>query len=142
MVCYSGVRNARDSTASRRSQHPRSRLRICMSESSVGGRMRDVEDAGKRGEDGAPEEAIRSHASRSLRAAPQTPAYLASHCTFQHTATMASTAFKSFALANDILEVSPQDEIFRFDPEANKRLNREAPWTKECVRLLIRVCRC
>lgn len=44
-----------------------------------------------------------------------------------------TTAFKSFSLSNDILEVSPQDEIFKFDPEANKRLNREAPWTKECV---------
>ncbi|EKM56608.1 uncharacterized protein PHACADRAFT_253814 [Phanerochaete carnosa HHB-10118-sp] len=41
------------------------------------------------------------------------------------------TAFKSFSLANDILEVSPQDEIFKFDPEANKRLNREAPWAKD-----------
>ena len=44
-----------------------------------------------------------------------------------------STALKTFSLANDILEVSPQDEIYRFDPAANAKLNRESPWTKECV---------
>jgi hypothetical protein len=44
-----------------------------------------------------------------------------------------STAFKSFSLANDIFEVSPQDEIYAFDVEANKRINREAPWDKEYV---------
>lgn len=42
-----------------------------------------------------------------------------------------STAFKSFSLANDIFEVSPQDEIYAFDVEANKRINREAPWDKD-----------
>jgi len=40
-------------------------------------------------------------------------------------------ALKSFSLTNNIFEVSPQDEIYRFDAEANKKLNREAPWTKE-----------
>jgi len=40
-------------------------------------------------------------------------------------------AFKSFSLTNNVLEVPPQDEIYRFDPEANKKLNREAPWTKD-----------
>ncbi|OCH93914.1 Mov34-domain-containing protein [Obba rivulosa] len=41
------------------------------------------------------------------------------------------TAFKTFSLANDILEVAPEDEIFRFDPEENKKLLREAPWAKD-----------
>lgn len=44
-----------------------------------------------------------------------------------------STAFKTFSLANDIFEVSPQDEIYSFDVEANKRINNEAPWNKEYV---------
>jgi COP9 signalosome complex subunit 5 len=47
-----------------------------------------------------------------------------------------STAFKTFSLANDIFEVSPQDEIYAFDVEANKRINREAPWDKEYVGML------
>ncbi|KDQ60418.1 hypothetical protein JAAARDRAFT_32821 [Jaapia argillacea MUCL 33604] len=42
-----------------------------------------------------------------------------------------STAFKSFSLTNDILEVSPQDEIYHFDKEADKKINREAPWSKD-----------
>jgi hypothetical protein len=40
-------------------------------------------------------------------------------------------ALKTFSLTNKILEVSPQDQIYHFDAEANKKLNREAPWTKE-----------
>ncbi|EKM76920.1 hypothetical protein AGABI1DRAFT_62649 [Agaricus bisporus var. burnettii JB137-S8] len=40
-------------------------------------------------------------------------------------------ALKSFSLNNNILEVSPQDEIFRFDVEANKKINRESPWSKD-----------
>jgi COP9 signalosome complex subunit 5 len=40
-------------------------------------------------------------------------------------------ALKSFSLTNKILDISPQDEIYHFDAEANKKLNREAPWTKE-----------
>jgi len=43
----------------------------------------------------------------------------------------ASTAQKSFDLTNSIHEISPQDEIYRFDVEENKRINREAPWTKD-----------
>jgi hypothetical protein len=42
-----------------------------------------------------------------------------------------TTARKTFALANDIVNVSPQDEIYVFNAEANKRLNDEAPWKKE-----------
>lgn len=44
-----------------------------------------------------------------------------------------STAFKSFSLLNDVLEIKPQDEIFKFDVEENKRLLRDSPWTRECV---------
>ncbi|KAF5349138.1 hypothetical protein D9756_009445 [Leucocoprinus leucothites] len=40
-------------------------------------------------------------------------------------------ALQSFSLNNNITEISPQDEIFRFDSEANKRINRESPWTKD-----------
>jgi len=40
-------------------------------------------------------------------------------------------ALKSFSLTNNILEVPPQDEIYRFDVEADKKINREAPWTKD-----------
>ncbi|KAF7797665.1 hypothetical protein EIP86_008865 [Pleurotus ostreatoroseus] len=43
----------------------------------------------------------------------------------------AGTAFKTFNLNNDVKEISPQDEIFKFDPEANKRLNREQPWARD-----------
>ncbi|KAG6879628.1 hypothetical protein C0992_000463 [Termitomyces sp. T32_za158] len=46
-------------------------------------------------------------------------------------ASSSSTAQKNFNLANDIIEVSPQDEIYRFDQEANRKLNREMPWTKD-----------
>ncbi|KAG5641914.1 hypothetical protein DXG03_003960 [Asterophora parasitica] len=42
-----------------------------------------------------------------------------------------SAALKTFNLENQVLEVSPQDEIYRFDVEENKRINREAPWTHE-----------
>ncbi|KAJ7072431.1 JAB1/Mov34/MPN/PAD-1 ubiquitin protease-domain-containing protein [Mycena amicta] len=42
-----------------------------------------------------------------------------------------STALKSFSLANDVVEIPPEDEIFRFDAESNKRINREAPWSKD-----------
>ena len=45
-----------------------------------------------------------------------------------------STALKTFSLTNEILEVSPQDQIYRFDVEENKKINREAPWTKESAK--------
>jgi COP9 signalosome complex subunit 5 len=38
---------------------------------------------------------------------------------------------KTFSLANNIVEVSPQDEIYRFNAEANKAIVAEAPWSKE-----------
>jgi COP9 signalosome complex subunit 5 len=42
-----------------------------------------------------------------------------------------STALQSFSLANDISTISPQDKIYKFDVEANRRINQEAPWDKE-----------
>jgi len=42
-----------------------------------------------------------------------------------------STALKTFSLTNDILEVSPQDEIYRYDVKANKKINDEQPWSKD-----------
>lgn len=50
-------------------------------------------------------------------------------------------ALKSFNLANSVLDISPQDEIYHFDVEANKRINREAPWLKEFVLLSFHSCR-
>ncbi|THV07255.1 Mov34-domain-containing protein [Dendrothele bispora CBS 962.96] len=44
---------------------------------------------------------------------------------------MADTALKTFSLANDIVEVSPDDNIYRFDTEADKKINDEQPWTKD-----------
>jgi len=44
---------------------------------------------------------------------------------------MSKTAFQSFSLQNDILEIPPQDEIYRFDSDANKEINRQAPWAKD-----------
>ncbi|TFK23524.1 Mov34-domain-containing protein [Coprinopsis marcescibilis] len=41
------------------------------------------------------------------------------------------TALQSFSLTNNILEISPQDEIYKFDAEENRRINQEAPWTKD-----------
>ncbi|KAF9041391.1 Mov34-domain-containing protein [Panaeolus papilionaceus] len=42
-----------------------------------------------------------------------------------------STALKTFSLTNDVLEISPQDEIYRFDAEYNRNINREAPWSSD-----------
>lgn len=41
-------------------------------------------------------------------------------------------ALQTFSIENDVLEISPQDEIYRFDEVANKQINREAPWAQEC----------
>jgi COP9 signalosome complex subunit 5 len=42
-----------------------------------------------------------------------------------------STALKTFSLENDVLDVSANDEIYRFDAAENRRINREEPWKKE-----------
>lgn len=49
----------------------------------------------------------------------------------------AKIALKSFDLNNSVLQISAQDEIYRFDAEENKRLDREAPWSKECVGVIV-----
>jgi COP9 signalosome complex subunit 5 len=42
-----------------------------------------------------------------------------------------STALKTFSLENDIREVSPEDEIYRYDAKADKKINDEEPWKHE-----------
>lgn len=42
-----------------------------------------------------------------------------------------SMAMKTFSLANDIYTVSPQDDMYKYDPEIHKRVLREQPWVKE-----------
>jgi hypothetical protein len=46
---------------------------------------------------------------------------------------MADAGLKRFELENDVLHVSPQDEIYRYDPAEARRLDNEAPWKKECA---------
>ncbi|KAG6845141.1 hypothetical protein H0H87_000377 [Tephrocybe sp. NHM501043] len=46
-------------------------------------------------------------------------------------ASSSSTAQQTFSLANQIIEVSPQDEIYRFNLEEKRRLDQESPWTKD-----------
>lgn len=56
------------------------------------------------------------------------------HGTLQLATTMeaqANTALKTFDLANQVQEIDPQDLIYRFDSEENKRVNKEALWKKE-----------
>jgi len=40
-------------------------------------------------------------------------------------------ALQTFSIENDVLEISSQDEIYRFDEAANKQVNREAPWAQD-----------
>jgi len=49
-------------------------------------------------------------------------------------------ALQTFSIENDVLEISPQDEIYRFDEAANKQINREAPWAQEWVFLRLNAC--
>ncbi|KAG6331296.1 hypothetical protein ID866_7794 [Astraeus odoratus] len=42
-----------------------------------------------------------------------------------------NVAFQTFSLANQISEISPQDEIFAFDAEANRKINQQAPWDQD-----------
>ena len=46
-------------------------------------------------------------------------------------------ALRTFSIENDVLEISPQDEIYRFNEAANKQINREAPWAQEYALLSI-----
>ncbi|KAL4068437.1 JAB1/Mov34/MPN/PAD-1 ubiquitin protease-domain-containing protein [Scleroderma yunnanense] len=42
-----------------------------------------------------------------------------------------TTAFQTFSLANQISEISPQDDIFRFDVNENKRILQQALWEQD-----------
>ncbi|KZP11460.1 Mov34-domain-containing protein [Athelia psychrophila] len=46
-------------------------------------------------------------------------------------ASSSNIALKTFSLANDVLQISPQDEIFKYDTALNKKINKEALWTKD-----------
>ncbi|KAF9220793.1 Mov34-domain-containing protein [Gyrodon lividus] len=43
----------------------------------------------------------------------------------------AATAFQTFSLANEIFQVSPQDEIYAFDDGANQRILQQSPWGQD-----------
>ena len=51
--------------------------------------------------------------------------------TLARMASSSDTALQTFSLTNDIKDIPPQDEIYKFDVEANKRLIREQPWANE-----------
>ncbi|KAH9897059.1 Mov34-domain-containing protein [Cubamyces lactineus] len=40
-------------------------------------------------------------------------------------------ALQTFSLENDIKELDAQDEIFRYDPQENKRINMDRPWARD-----------
>lgn len=46
------------------------------------------------------------------------------------------TALKTFNLTNDIVEISPQDEIYKYDAAADRQINAQAPWSSELVHRL------
>lgn len=43
------------------------------------------------------------------------------------------TALQSFSLTNDIVEISPDDVIYKYDAEENRKINNLAPWRNESV---------
>lgn len=43
----------------------------------------------------------------------------------------AKVALQSFNLANDIANISPQDEIYKYDVEENRKILRAEPWKSE-----------
>ena len=48
-----------------------------------------------------------------------------------------STALKTFNLANDVYTITPQDELYKFEPDTHKRILRDAPWAKEYASAVI-----
>ena len=46
-------------------------------------------------------------------------------------ASASGTALRSFSLANDIVEISPQDEIYKYDSVADRQINQQSPWSTE-----------
>jgi COP9 signalosome complex subunit 5 len=43
------------------------------------------------------------------------------------------TALKTFSLTNDIVEISPQDQIYKYDAAADRLINNQSPWSSEYV---------
>jgi len=43
----------------------------------------------------------------------------------------AKAALQSFSLANDVVNISPQDEIYKYDAEENRKILRAEPWKSE-----------
>jgi COP9 signalosome complex subunit 5 len=43
----------------------------------------------------------------------------------------AKAALQTFSLTNDITNVSPQDEIYKYDAEENRKILRAEPWKSE-----------
>ncbi|PVG03183.1 Mov34-domain-containing protein [Serendipita vermifera] len=43
----------------------------------------------------------------------------------------AQMALKTFSLTNDIVDVSPQDEIYRYDAAADRQINQQSPWSSD-----------
>ena len=43
----------------------------------------------------------------------------------------AKAALQSFSLANDITSISPQDEVYKYDAEENRKILRAEPWKSE-----------
>jgi len=43
----------------------------------------------------------------------------------------AKAALQTFNLANDITNISPQDEIYKYDVEENRKILRAEPWKSE-----------
>lgn len=43
----------------------------------------------------------------------------------------AKMALQTFSLSNDIVEVSPQDEIYKYDAAADRQINNQSPWATD-----------
>jgi COP9 signalosome complex subunit 5 len=43
------------------------------------------------------------------------------------------TALKTFSLTNDIVDISPQDQIYKYDAAADRLINNQSPWSSEYV---------
>lgn len=44
-------------------------------------------------------------------------------------------ALQTFSLTNDIVEVSPQDQIYKYDAAADRAINNSSPWSTEYVHI-------
>ncbi len=55
---------------------------------------------------------VRRHVTRGWRGK-----WLVARCETSNMASSSDTALKTFSLTNDIKQISPQDEIYKYDPE-------------------------